>query len=187
MRVCFSKNYSEVYNLLYEGKNYKKEFNSIKKIIKKYHYKSKTLLDLGCGTGSYSKLMTGLKLNVTGIDASKNMLKIAKLKYKKNKNLVFKESNILKMNLNKKFDVISALFHILSYQTTYKNIDKFFKNSAKHLNTNGILIFDFWYKDGVYNLQQPLRIREVEDNYFKVIRFTNSKWLKKKRFNRGCT
>ena len=101
MRLCFSKNYSEVYNLLYKGKNYKKEFNFIKKIIRKYQNKSKTLLDVGCGTGSYSKLMTELKLNVTGIDKSKSMLKIARSKYKKNKNLVFKKSNILKMNLKK--------------------------------------------------------------------------------------
>ncbi len=180
MRLCFSKNYSEVYNLLYKGKNYKKEFNFIKKIIRKYQNKSKTLLDVGCGTGSYSKLMTELKLNVTGIDKSKSMLKIARSKYKKNKNLVFKKSNILKMNLKKKYDVVSALFHILSYQTTDKKINKFFKNSEKHLNTNGILIFDFWYEDGVFNLQQPLRFREVENKYFKVRRITNSKWFKKK-------
>ena len=180
MRLCFSRYYSKVYNLLYEGKNYKKEFNTIKKIIRKYQKKPKNLLDLGCGTGSYSKLMTELKLKVTGVDASKEMLKIAKSKYKKNKNLIFKELNILNMNLKKKYDVVSALFHILSYQITDKNINKFFKNSEKHLNTNGILIFDFWYKKGVFNLQQPLRVREVENKYFKVRRITNSKWFKKK-------
>ena len=180
MSLCFSKNYSEVYNLLYEGKNYKKEFNFIKKIIRKYQKKPKTLLDLGCGTGSYSKLMTELKLNVTGVDSSKSMLKIAKSRYKKHKKLIFKESNILKMDLKKKYNVVSALFHILSYQTTDKNINKFFKNSEKHLTTNGILIFDFWYKDGVFNLQKPLRFREVENKYFKVRRITNSKWFKKK-------
>lgn len=180
MRVCFSKYYSEVYNLLYEGKNYKKEFYTIKKIIRKYHKKPKNLLDLGCGTGSYSKLMTELELKVTGVDASKDMLKIAKSKYKKNKNLIFKKLNILNMNLKKKYDVVSALFHILSYQITDKNVNKFFKNSEKHLNTNGILIFDFWYKNGVFNLQQPLRVREVENKYFKVRRITNSKWFKKK-------
>ena len=180
MRLCFSKDYSEVYDLLYKGKDYKKEFNFIKKIIKKNQNKPKTLLDLGCGTGNYSNLMTKLNLNVTGIDISKSMLKIAKSRYKKNKNLIFKKSNILKMNLKKKYDVVSALFHILSYQTSNKKINKFFKNSGKHLNKNGIFIFDFWYKEGVFNLQQPLRTRRVENKYFKVNRITNSKWYKKK-------
>ena len=60
---------------------------------------SKSLLDLGCGTGQYSNLMTKLNLNVVGVDRSSSMLKIAKKKYKKNKKLSFVKSNIKNINL----------------------------------------------------------------------------------------
>ena len=176
---CFDKEYSIIYDFLYTKKNYIKEFLLIKKIIKKYLSKPSALLDLGCGTGQYSNLMTKLKLNVVGVDRSSDMLKVAKKKFNKNKKLSFAKFEIEKINLSEKFDIISALFHILSYHTTKKKIDKFFSNSHAHLNKNGILIFDFWYTDGVFNLQSPLRIREVENKSHKIIRITISKWFKK--------
>ena len=70
--------------------------------------------------------MTKLNLKVTGVDRSNNMLNIAKKKYKKNKKLNFIKSEIEKINIKKKFDIISALFHILSYQTSTSKIDNFF-------------------------------------------------------------
>ena len=47
------------------------------------------------------------------------------------------------------------------------------------LNKNGILIFDFWYEDGVFSLQSPLRVREINNSNYKIIRITVSKWYKK--------
>ena len=41
------------------------------------------------------------------------------------------------------------------------------------------MIFDYWNKDGVYNLQSPLRTREIETKNSKILRVTISKWLKK--------
>ena len=176
---CFNKNYSKFYDYLYKKKDYSKEFSFIKKIIKKHLKNPTNLMDLGCGTGEYSKLMTKLKLKVLGVDMSSHMLSIAKKKNKNNKNLKFLKSNISKLKLDKKFDIITALFHILSYQTSKKNIKNFFYNSQKNLKKNGILIFDFWYKEGVLNLKEPLRIRKVEDKKFSIYRITNSKWYKK--------
>ena len=139
------------------------------------------MLDLGCGTGLYSNLITKLNFNVVGVDRSSNMLSIAKRKYKKNKKLSFVKSSIEKIKLNKKFDIISALFHILSYQRSESEIDKFFSKSYLHLNKNGILIFDFWYEDGVFSLQSPLRVREINNSNYKIVRITISKWYKKIR------
>ncbi len=176
---CFDKEYSKIYDFLYTQKDYAKETNLIKKILKNYFPKSKSLLDLGCGTGKYSNLMTKLKLNVVGVDRSSSMLKIAKQKYRKNRRLSFIKSNIENINLKKKFDIISALFHILSYHTSEKEINKFFLKSYSHLNKNGLLIFDFWYEDGVFNLQSPLRVREIDNHHYKILRVTISKWFKK--------
>lgn len=176
---CFNKEYSIIYDSLYTKKNYNKEFYLIKKIIKRYLSNPSSLLDMGCGTGQYSNLLTKLKLNVVGVDRSSCMLSIAKKKFNKNKKLLFIKSEVEKINFKKKFDIISALFHILSYHTSTNEINKFFLKSHNHLHKNGILIFDFWYNDGVFNLQSPVRIREVENKFFKIIRITISKWVKK--------
>jgi len=136
-------------------------------------------MDLGCGTGTYSKLMTRLGLKVYGVDASTHMLKIARQKYKGSKKLNFVKSNINNLKIYNKFDIISALFHIFSYNTSENEIDKFFSKSYLHLNKNGILIFDFWYESGVFNLQFPLKVREVDNSKYKILRITHSKWYKK--------
>ena len=80
---CFDKEYSKIYDFLYTRKNYTKETYLIKKILKKHLPNSKSLLDLGCGTGQYSNLMTKLKLKVVGVDRSQSMLNIAKKNLKK--------------------------------------------------------------------------------------------------------
>ena len=48
-----------------------------------------------------------------------------------------------------------------------------------HLNEGGILIFDFWYENGVFNLQSPLKVREIDNSKYKILRITHSKWFKK--------
>ena len=96
-----------------------------------------------------------------------------------NKGLSFFTRLIQNINLKDKFDIISALFHILSYHLSNNEIDKFFSKSYSNLKKDGIIIFDFWYEAGVYNLQSPLRVREINNSAFKIIRITISKWYKK--------
>ena len=46
----------------------------IKQQIAEHTHLGDQVLDLGCGTGAYSKLMTNLGLEVIGVDKSKHML-----------------------------------------------------------------------------------------------------------------
>lgn len=176
----FKENYSKYYDIIYTNKNYKKETKLIKKIIKKYSSNSKDLLDMGCGTGKYSSLLTKQGFKVTGIDKSKHMIKIAREKFKENKKLNFLNIDLLNYRSQKKFAIISALFHILSYQIENNQIDKFFKNSNNLLIKNGILIFDFWFLPGVTNLKQPNKFRVIKKKDIKILRLTESKWIKNK-------
>ena len=53
--VQFNKKYSALYNSFYKNKNYLKEFNNLKKNIPATN-KINNILDIGCGTGSFTKL-----------------------------------------------------------------------------------------------------------------------------------
>ena len=46
--------YAEYYDLIYHNKNYIKEADFIDMIIRKNNLTSKSICDLGCGTGKYS-------------------------------------------------------------------------------------------------------------------------------------
>ena len=69
--------------------------------------KNLNILDIGCGGGLLSEPMNKLGATVTGIDASKTNINIAKIHSKKNKlkiNYICASPENLK--INKKFDII---------------------------------------------------------------------------------
>ena len=73
--------YAHFYDTIYQDKNYKKECDFLEKLFKKFSRKKiQTILDLGCGTASHDILLAKRGYNVTGIDMSNEMLKIAKQK-----------------------------------------------------------------------------------------------------------
>ncbi len=49
--------YSEYYDLLYKDKNYKKEADYIASLIKTNAPHTKSILELGCGTGKHASLL----------------------------------------------------------------------------------------------------------------------------------
>jgi len=99
-------------------------------------FKSLEILDIGCGGGLLSEPMSRLGANVTGIDASKNNINIAKHHLKKSK-LKINYLNCSPENLNtsKRFDVILNM-EIVEH---VENIDNFIKQSSKFLKKNGIM------------------------------------------------
>ena len=53
----FSQKYAEIYDLLYQEKNYQYEVNVIKDVINEYKPGATAILDYGCGTGNHAKVL----------------------------------------------------------------------------------------------------------------------------------
>ena len=112
-------------------------------IIKDFRLKSSNMplkkiniLDIGCGGGLLSEPMNRLGANVTGIDASKKNINIAKFHAKKNKlkiNYICGSPETL--NTKKKFDVILNM-EIIEH---VENVNFFIKKSSRLLKKNGLM------------------------------------------------
>lgn len=102
------------------------------------------ILDLGCGTGiPIGKYFKDNNFDVTGVDSSSEMLKLAR-KYDPNGRFI--RSDMREISLNEKFDAIIAwhsFFHLSQNEQR-----KMFIIFAKHLNDNGILVFTSGEEDG---------------------------------------
>jgi SAM-dependent methyltransferase len=164
--------YSKYYNLLYKDKNYSEEVDYIDSLIKKYNPKASHLLDVGCGTGNHAKVMAVKGYDIHGIDLSEQMLKIATAIESK---ITFTQGDIRNFKLDKTFDVVTSLFHVMSYQTTNADLVSSFKAVGNHLKKDGLFIFDFWYGPAVMLDLPSVRVKKMEDESLKVIRTAEPK------------
>jgi len=159
--------YSEYYNLLYRDKDYQGEADYIASRIRKHHPKGKTLLDLGCGTGRHAGLLAAAGYRVEGVDMSTTMLRQARKDYSA---LTFHEGDARSVRLNQRFDIVTSLFHVASYQTSNDDLDAYFATARTHLAPGGIFIFDFWYGPGVLSDPPAVRAKRLEDDKIKILR-----------------
>ena len=157
--MVFRKFYSKFYDLVYLKKNYKKEISFILSLLKKRKIKFKKILELGSGTGSHGKYLKKLGYEIIGVEKSPQMIKISK-----EKKIGFKiyNSDLKKFRINKKFDLVISLFHVMSYQITNEDIVSVFKTAYNNLKEGGLFIFDIWYAPAVIHLKPEIRIRKIK-------------------------
>lgn len=117
--------------------------NDIFKYIIEYSSPGKTkLLDVGCGNGWVADIIDDLSFNInyTGLDFNHDFILHLKNKfrYKDNFSFVLNDIEDIEINekLNTKFNLIVNCFNFFEIP----NLDLAFKNTAKLLDTNGILI-----------------------------------------------
>lgn len=166
MSVVFD-NYSKYYDLLYQDKDYSGEADYIYNLINKFSPNTKTVLELGCGTGKHSKLLKDkYHLCPYGVDMSIKMLQQAKALGND-----CELGDVRTFRCDKIFDAVISLFHVISYQTTDNDVLEMFETASFHLEKNGIFIFDLWYKQAVLSQLPENRIKKMEDGEIKVVRF----------------
>lgn len=166
--------YSRYYNLFYKDKDYPGEAQYVRTLIDKYHPQAKSILDLGCGTGNHDLLLHQMGYRVAGVDLSREMLAVANAKLAalepRPATLSFHQGDIRSIRLEQSFDVVTSLFHVISYQPRNEDLAAAFATARAHLKPGGIFIFDCWYGPGVLTDRPTVRIKRLEDEEIAVTR-----------------
>ena len=174
MIVAVFDAYARYYNLLYKNKDYQAEADFTLACLKRAGCTPATLLDLGCGTGRHALAMTKRGIRVTGADVSETMLAMGKELFSGQKTphplpaLLHGDARFLR--LNRSFDVVTSLFHVMSYQNTEQDAVDVLGTARAHLAPGGMFLFDFWYGPGVLTDPPVRRRRELEDGQTRIIR-----------------
>lgn len=157
--------YSKYYDLLYQDKDYDKEAGYVESLLRMFAPNTKSILEMGCGTGKHAKRLNYKGYEVFGIDISESMLEQAK-----ELGVNCELGDVRSFRANKKFDAVLSLFHVVSYQAKDNDIIDYFNTAAEHLDSGGVFVFDLWYKPAVLAQVPEKRIKEMEDAEIKVIR-----------------
>lgn len=170
------KKYGRFYSALNAQKNYSLEVDIIIKLVDMYGGDVQSVADLGCGTGGHLSLLVnkmGASTGV-GVDISESMLREASNHHKNNHKLSFFCEDITSFECNDKFDLVTSLFHVVSYITDYGNLEHFFQRVSVLLETEGLFVFDYWSTSGVITngVSKTKRTAEVDGSV--VIRKASS-------------
>ena len=164
--------YAAYYDLLYQDKNYHKEAKYILRLLEDNGISNGKILELGSGTGKHAEEFAKMGFSVHGIDLSPEMVQEAN--HRNNNNLegqlYFEVGDVRNFEAGKKFDAVISLFHVISYQIKNEDILEMFKTAAKHLKSNGVFIFDFWYGPGVLTDPPEVRQKRLENKDIEVLR-----------------
>jgi SAM-dependent methyltransferase len=98
------------------------------------------------------------------------MIDIANDKKTSQADLEFIQGDIRNLSLEKRFDVVLSLFHVMSYQTSNEDLGAALKTAHTHLEKDGVFIFDCWYGPGVLTDRPAERNKTFEDENYLVKR-----------------
>lgn len=132
-----------------------------RKIIKKYSTSHKTLLDVGCGYGSFLTLFKN-DFNIYGMDISHHAIEVAKIRL----DCPVQQANIEnEFPYDKKFDIITAIDvieHLNNPRIAIQNI-------YNHLNEEGLFCFQLpTVNNGLSNLINKLFFAHDKTHIFIV-------------------
>jgi SAM-dependent methyltransferase len=161
---------AQYYDLIYKDKDYERETDFLETIFSRYG-KPKSVLEVGCGTGNYTKILSSRGYKVTGLDISESMLSVAKRKC----DCDFVLGDVCDVSLNKKFDACIALFAVLGYIVENAKIAQALCNIRSHLKSNGLFVFDVWNGLAVMHTLPEERVKEIENGEVKIVRFAYPK------------
>ena len=151
--------YATYYDALYHEKNYVAECNYLHGLWDKFSdIPVKSILDLGCGTGNHSQVLTNNGHHVCGIDRSQEMLNVAKEK-RPSSNTQFFQADLGNFKLNQSFDLAISMFGVISYLVNNQQLTSMFSSVHNHLKPGGLFIFDVWHGSAV--LHQLPETRDV--------------------------
>lgn len=167
--------YGRYYDLIYRGKDYAAEAEYVMSHIRAANPTATSILELGCGTGAHAEHFARAGFTVTGIDVSAVMLEAAANRKSAlpgdiGSRLSFLQGDVRDVRLDRQFDVVLSLFHVMSYQTSNADLLAALATATNHLAPNGTLIFDFWYGPAVLTQKPATRIARFEDEAIQVIR-----------------
>lgn len=165
------QDYAYYYNAFYQDKDYSSEAKQIDTLLKRYGNNIKNLINYGCGTGRHDVELSKLEYCCTGIDMSPLMIDIARINSGNEKiEINFAVGDIRNYEPGKKFDAVISLFHVMSYQNENKDILAAFSSARKALNKDGVFLFDVWYGPGVLSDKPAVRVKEVQNDRYRLVR-----------------
>jgi SAM-dependent methyltransferase len=137
----YDSDFCTYYDRITSHKDYQAEINTLAHYIRSaVRHPNPKLLDVGCGTGNHAALLAEEGYDITAIDLSPDMIRVAK---SKNVNVNFECGDIAHAP-PASFDFCYSLFNVINCLDTMENLISFFREIFARLADGGGLLLESW-------------------------------------------
>ena len=134
--------FAQVYDTFMDNTPYKEWAERIRTILTKEGIKEGLVLDLGCGTGSLTTILSDLGYDMIGVDLSPEMLQIAQDK-RKGRDILYLCQDMREFELYGTVRAVVSVCDSVNYLTEDGDLTECFRLVNNYLDPSGLFIFDF--------------------------------------------
>ena len=144
--------------------DYREFINFYKEVFNQNNYEPHSIIDLGCGSGEITVLLSKEGYEITGIDISSDMLSIAQNKaFDNGVDITFLNQDMTEFSVLDKADAVISSLDCINYLPCMNDVKETFSRVYESLKPNGIFIFDI---NSEYKLSNILGNNTFELNFF---------------------
>ncbi len=158
---------AKVYDQLTEDVGYERRADYIEKLFKRSRLPVHTVLDLACGTGEMTAILTRRGYELVAADASPEMLAQAREKAAdlEGEPPVFLNQSMTGLDLYGTVDAAICCLDSLNYLTSPKDVQKCFQRLHLFIAPGGLLVFDVNTPEKLAAMDGQVFLDETEDVY----------------------
>ncbi|MDP4132387.1 MAG: methyltransferase domain-containing protein [Bacillota bacterium] len=131
--------FADLYDELMEDIKYDKWADYYQVLFKRAQISPALVLDLGCGTGTLTSIMSGRGYDMIGVDSSVSMLNKAAFK---STGILFLNQDMTEFELYGTVDAIISSLDCINYIIDENELLKVFKLALNYLDNDGLFVFD---------------------------------------------
>ena len=156
-----------VYDRLTGDVNYERRANYIEKLFSKSRLPVQTVLDLACGTGTMTAILTERGYEMIAVDGSADMLAEAMEKAAdlSGEPPVFLNQSMPQLDLYGTVDAAICCLDSINYLTSPKDVQRTFQRLHLFIAPGGLLVFDINSAEKLRGLDGQVFLDETEDIY----------------------
>lgn len=162
--------YTPYYDILFKDKDYKRDVLRYIDYLGDQYDRSNSVLEIGCGTGSHTAILSSHFAQVYAHDIDDKMIDIA-IQKNKHSNIQFISGALDESKALDEVRSACAFFNVINYIQTERDLEKFLHNILSRLDSGAFFVFDMWngekmllnpyYEETRFYQSQDFHIRQI--------------------------
>lgn len=136
--------FAEVYDTFMDNVPYQEWADYLEERLKEYGIEDGLVMELGCGTGSMTELLSEKGYDMIGIDNSEDMLELAQeKKWKTGRDILYLLQDMREFELYGTVRAVVSVCDCVNYVTQEEELAEVFRLVNNYLDPGGVFLFDF--------------------------------------------